>query len=45
MYKGGVRNVTIATPATDVEATDYDFPDDDQIGLIIPRRVLVRGST
>ncbi len=45
MYKGGVRNATIATPATDVEATDYEFPDDGQIGLITPRRVLVRGAT
>lgn len=45
MYKAGVRNADIVTPATDVEATDYGFPDDDQIGLISPRMVLVRGAT
>ncbi len=45
MYKGGVRNVTIATPASDVEADDPEFPDDGTIGLIVPGSVLVRGST
>jgi hypothetical protein len=45
MYKGGVRNLTIVEPATDVEATDYEFPDDDQIGLIAPGAVIIRGST
>lgn len=44
MYKGGVRNVTISTPASDVEAEDPAFPDDGEIGLIVPGSVLVRGS-
>jgi hypothetical protein len=44
-YKGGVRNYSIALPAADVEATDYEFPDDDQIGLIAPGSVLIRGAT
>jgi uncharacterized phage protein gp47/JayE len=45
MYKAGVRNVTISTPAADVDAEDYEFPLDEQIGLIAPGSVLVRGST
>lgn len=44
-YKGGVRNYSITTPATDVEATDYDFPNDSQIGLIAPSAVLIHGAT
>jgi hypothetical protein len=42
MYTKGVRNHAIVTPATDVEATDYAFPIDSQIGLLIPGSVLVR---
>ncbi len=45
MYKAGVRNVTIPTPAADVDAEDFEFPNDEQIGLIVPGAVLVRGST
>lgn len=45
MYKGGVRNATIAVPAADVIAADLRFPDDNQITLIVPRSVLVRGAT
>ncbi len=45
IYKGGVRNYTIPTPAADVEAEDPDFPDDAEIGLIVPGYVLVRGAT
>lgn len=45
IYKGGVRNYTIPTPAVDVAGIDYEFPSDAQIGLIVPRRVLVRGAT
>lgn len=41
-YKRGVRNHSIVAPVADVEATDYAFPDDDQIGLIAPGSVLVR---
>lgn len=42
LYKAGVRNVTIPTPAADVDGTDYEFPDDDQIGMITPDQVVVR---
>lgn len=45
IYKRGVSNYSIPTPAADVQGTDYVFPLDAQIGLIAPRRVLVRGAT
>lgn len=45
IYKGGVRNYQIAAPAADVQATDYAFPDDDQIGLIVPGAIIVRGAS
>ncbi len=45
IYKGGVRNYAIVTPAADYEATNYEFPLDDSIGLIVPGSVLVRGAT
>jgi len=45
MSKRGVRNLEIVSPAADREATDDQFPDDDQIHLIAPSAVLVRGAT
>lgn len=42
LYKAGVRNVTIPTPAADVDGADYEFPDDDQIGMVTPDSVVVR---
>ena len=42
VYSRGVRKATCVEPASDYEATDYDFPDDLQVGLIIPGEVLVR---
>lgn len=45
LFKAGVRDANVVNPATDVEATDYDFPLDAQIGLITPSSVLVRGAT
>lgn len=45
IYKSGVRNYNIVTPGADYEATDYAFPLDAQIGLIVPLAVLVRGAT
>jgi len=42
MYKAGVRNYSITTPAADYEATDYAVPNDLQIGLIVPNAVIVR---
>lgn len=42
LYKAGVRNVDVVTPAADYEAEDPAFPDDDEIGLIVPGAVLVR---
>ena len=41
-YKAGVRNVTIVTPASDYEAEDDAFPNDDQIHYITPASVLIR---
>lgn len=41
-YSAGVRNVTVVTPATDQESTDYPFPNDSQIGYIAPSSVLIR---
>lgn len=41
-YKAGVRNHTVVTPASDYEATDHEFPNDSQIGLITPQQVIVR---
>lgn len=43
-YTRGVRNATVSVPASDYDAEDFDFPDDDQIGLIVPGEVLVRGA-
>lgn len=45
MYKGGVRNHQILSPAADYEAEDDEIPNDDQIHMIAPRAVLVRGAT
>ncbi len=42
MYTRGVRNRNVITPAVDLEATDYAFPLDAQIGLLNPGYVLVR---
>lgn len=41
-YARGVRKGTCVVPADDYEATDYPFPDDEQIGLIVAGEVLVR---
>jgi uncharacterized phage protein gp47/JayE len=41
-YARGVRNATCEVPAADYEATDFAFPDDEQIGLIVPSELLVR---
>lgn len=41
-YTRGVRRHTTVTPATDLEAVDYAFPLDDQIGVLTPGYVLVR---
>lgn len=41
-YTKGVRRSTCSVPANDYEATDYAFPDDQQIGLVVPGEVLVR---
>jgi len=38
----GVRKSTCIIPASDYEAEDYAFPDDLQIGLVVPGEVLVR---
>jgi hypothetical protein len=38
----GVRTSTVVEPAATVEAVDPEYPDDDTIYLITPRRVLVR---
>lgn len=38
----GVIDLSIVDPVENTEATDYAYPDDDQIGLIIPDTVLVR---
>ena len=45
IYKAGVRNYTIPLPAADYEAEDDVFPLDDQVHMIIPLSVLVRGAT
>lgn len=42
LYKAGVRNVDVVTPAADYEAEDPDFPDDDSIGMITPAAVYVQ---
>ncbi len=44
IYKAGVRNYSIPTPAADVEPTAYTYPLDNQIGLITPSSVIVRGA-
>ena len=41
-YTRGVRRATVAAPATEVDATDYTFPLDSQIGFVIPSSILVR---
>lgn len=41
-YKGGVRNATIIAPASDYEAEDDAFPNDDQIHFVTPGAVLIR---
>jgi uncharacterized phage protein gp47/JayE len=38
----GVKKVVVDAPAADVEAEDPAFPDDDEIGLLVPGRVIVR---
>jgi uncharacterized phage protein gp47/JayE len=42
MYTRGVRNQNVIAPAADLEAVDYAFPVDNQIGLLTPGYVLVR---
>lgn len=42
IYCRGVRSAECVTPAADYEAQDYPFPNDDQIGLVVPGEVLVR---
>jgi uncharacterized phage protein gp47/JayE len=44
LYKSGVRNVSITTPAADYEATDDAYPNDANIHMIIPGNVLVRSA-
>ena len=41
-FKTGVRNYSVLSPATDIEATDYAFPLDAQIGLITASSIIVR---
>lgn len=41
-FKGGVRDVTIVTPASNYEAVDDAFPNDFQIHYVTPGSVLVR---
>lgn len=41
-YKGGVRNVVVSVPSSDTEATNDEFPDDDQIHFVVPSSVLIR---
>lgn len=43
-YQAGVRNVTVATPAADYEATDDAFPLDGQIHYVTPGAVVVRSA-
>lgn len=43
-YTRGVANVDVALPVADYEATDYPFPSDELIGVIVPSRVIVRGA-
>lgn len=41
-YKRGVANVEVLAPPADVDAPEYSIPDDHQVGLLVPGRVLVR---
>lgn len=41
-YTRGVRKHAVITPVADLEAVDYAFPNDAQIGLLTPGSVLVR---
>jgi uncharacterized phage protein gp47/JayE len=41
-YPRSVREVTIVQPPANVDATDYAFPNDNQIGVITPFAVTVR---
>lgn len=41
-YARDVRNATIVTPASDYYPAAYAFPNDDQIGLVVPDVVLIR---
>jgi uncharacterized phage protein gp47/JayE len=41
-YKAGVRDVTIVTPASNLDAENDGFPNDDQIHYITPAAVLIR---
>jgi len=43
-YKAGVMNINIIQPASDYEATDDAFPNDDQIHYITPSVVLIRSA-
>jgi hypothetical protein len=45
IYKAGVRNYSIVTPAADYEALDDVFPNDGQIHFVSPLSVLIRGAT
>jgi uncharacterized phage protein gp47/JayE len=42
MYTRGVRNQAVIVPAADQDSTDYAFPNDSQIGFLVPGYVLVR---
>lgn len=42
MYTRGVRNQAVIAPVADLEAVDYAFPLDDQIGTLTPGYVLIR---
>lgn len=41
-YTRGVRKHTVIAPVADLEAVDYAYPNDAQIGLLTPGYVLVR---
>jgi len=42
MYKAGVRNATIVSPAADYDSIDDAFPNDGQIHYVTPGPVIVR---
>jgi uncharacterized phage protein gp47/JayE len=40
----GVTDCTVVTPGSDQTATEYAFPDDDQVGYLVPGQVVVRSA-